>query len=481
MRRPRSLVARALGADLDAVGEGLRTFAGAGRRMQLIADTPRVTIYDDYGHHPTEVRAALDAVRQRVGPDRRLWAVFEPHMYSRTALLLDEFSTAFTDANEVVIADIFASRDTPEAMAATSRRGPRRCHRARRPASRPWPPATTSTTTEYVAEHLGDGDAVLVMGAGKSYRSRVAWRSAAGRNALVIGVRAAVLGALLAIGVTVAYQAVVSLVDASGARDQPALILILLLSAFLGVLTAVATRTLRLPGATAPTVLVLGWILIPVILGGVPERGDRPVRRRRQPLVRPGAGTGHRGRGRSGHPRSPGRAAVTDRRLIDEQIAYYRARAAEYDATSLPPGDPFADHADANRAGVTALKLRGRVIELAAGTGQWTGLLAATADELLVTDASPEMLRLNRAKVGQRPLLRYEVRDAFALDASHAYDVAFMGFFLSHVPRAGSTRSGGSWRACCVPADGSSSSMRRATACGARSGRTRPRASCGAS
>ena len=85
------------------------------------------------------------------------------------------------------------------------------------------------------------------------------------------GARAVVLGALLALGVTVAYQAVVSLVSASGARDQPALILILLLSAFLGVLTAVATRMLRLPGATAPTVLVIGWILIPVILGAFPS------------------------------------------------------------------------------------------------------------------------------------------------------------------------------------------------------------------
>jgi hypothetical protein len=87
----------------------------------------------------------------------------------------------------------------------------------------------------------------------------------------VSGARAVLLGTLLAIGVTVAYQAVVSLVDASGARDQPAIILILLLSAFLGVLTAVATRMLRLPGATAPTVLVIGWILIPVILDAFPS------------------------------------------------------------------------------------------------------------------------------------------------------------------------------------------------------------------
>jgi hypothetical protein len=87
----------------------------------------------------------------------------------------------------------------------------------------------------------------------------------------MIGIRSAVLGTLLAVAVTIAYQAVVGLVDASGARDQPALILILLLSAFLGVLTAVVTRMLRLPGATAPTVLVLGWILVPVILAAIPS------------------------------------------------------------------------------------------------------------------------------------------------------------------------------------------------------------------
>ena len=85
------------------------------------------------------------------------------------------------------------------------------------------------------------------------------------------GFRSVILGAMLAVAVAIAYQAVVGLVDASGARDQPALILILLLAAFLGVLTAVATRMLRLPGATAPTVLVLGWTLVPVVLGAIPS------------------------------------------------------------------------------------------------------------------------------------------------------------------------------------------------------------------
>ncbi len=163
------VMARTLGADLDALAAALATFAGAGRRMELIADTSAVTIYDDYGHHPTEVRAALAAARQRVGRERRLWAVFEPHMYSRTALLIDSFATSFTDADEVVIADIFASRDTPEAMASTSAEA--LADAIERTSAVPAiATGDVEATTEYVADHVGHGDAVLVMGAGKSYR-----------------------------------------------------------------------------------------------------------------------------------------------------------------------------------------------------------------------------------------------------------------------------------------------------------------------
>jgi UDP-N-acetylmuramate--alanine ligase len=161
-------LARELGASPEALAAGLRTFPGAGRRMELIADTAGVIVYDDYGHHPTEVRAALSAARQKVG-DRRLWAVFEPHMYSRTALLLDEFATAFTDADEVVIADIFASRDTDEALRATSAEV--LADAIERVSAVPAiATGDVDATTTYVAEHLRPGDAVLVMGAGKSYR-----------------------------------------------------------------------------------------------------------------------------------------------------------------------------------------------------------------------------------------------------------------------------------------------------------------------
>lgn len=84
------------------------------------------------------------------------------------------------------------------------------------------------------------------------------------------GARSTFLGAVLAVGVAVVQEGLVRLVEASGARDQPALVLILLLAAFLGLLTAVVVRATRLPGALAPTVLVLGWIVVPPLLRAIP-------------------------------------------------------------------------------------------------------------------------------------------------------------------------------------------------------------------
>jgi hypothetical protein len=84
--------------------------------------------------------------------------------------------------------------------------------------------------------------------------------------------RIIILAIILAIGVALLEQGLIKLVDASGARDQPAVVLVLLLSAFLGLLTAILTRSLDLPGAVAPTALVLGWILVPVVLAAVPSQ-----------------------------------------------------------------------------------------------------------------------------------------------------------------------------------------------------------------
>ena len=85
------------------------------------------------------------------------------------------------------------------------------------------------------------------------------------------GARTSTLAAFLAVGVAVLQQGLAMLVEASGARQTPAVVLVLLLAAFLGLLTAVVVRAMRLPGALAPTVLVLGWIVVPPLLNAIPS------------------------------------------------------------------------------------------------------------------------------------------------------------------------------------------------------------------
>ena len=124
---------------------------------------------------------------------------------------------------------------------------------------------------------------------------------------------------------------------------------------------------------------------------------------------------------------------VDDRELLDEQIRYYRARAAEYDTTTTPDRDPYAAAGARVRAALRAAQPRGRVLELAAGTGNYTGLLAEFADELTALDASPETLELNAAKARDASVA-YRVADIFALPPTGDHDVVFFSFWLSHVP-----------------------------------------------
>jgi len=88
----------------------LRDFHGAGRRFELIGEVDGVTVIDDYAHHPTEVAATLAAARLRF-PTRRIWAVFQPHTYSRTQALLHDFAHSFDDADRVLLLDIYAARE----------------------------------------------------------------------------------------------------------------------------------------------------------------------------------------------------------------------------------------------------------------------------------------------------------------------------------------------------------------------------------
>ncbi|MFH0905177.1 MAG: Mur ligase family protein [bacterium] len=107
-------VARELGVDDTTVKHVLQDeFRGVERRFEILGTTKGITLLDDYAHHPTEIRGVLEGARQYFG-NRRLLAVFHPHQFSRTRLLLDDFAKSFANVDLVVVAPIFAVRDTDE-------------------------------------------------------------------------------------------------------------------------------------------------------------------------------------------------------------------------------------------------------------------------------------------------------------------------------------------------------------------------------
>jgi UDP-N-acetylmuramate--alanine ligase len=106
------LAARALGADLDRASEALARFRGVGRRFERVGAVRGIAVVDDYAHHPTELTATLQAARQAF-PSRRLVAVFQPHLYSRTAQHGSAMGQALSAADLVVVTEIYAAREKP--------------------------------------------------------------------------------------------------------------------------------------------------------------------------------------------------------------------------------------------------------------------------------------------------------------------------------------------------------------------------------
>ena len=101
----------ACGVDPQRAADALATFTGVDRRMTEVGKVNGATVVDDYGHHPTEVRATLKALRERYQP-ARLVCVFQPHQHSRTRFLLDDFATSFAAADETIVPDIYFVRDS---------------------------------------------------------------------------------------------------------------------------------------------------------------------------------------------------------------------------------------------------------------------------------------------------------------------------------------------------------------------------------
>jgi len=102
-----------LGLPMAVVRQALADFRGVGRRFEVLGEAGQIVVIDDYAHHPSEIRATLEAARQRF-PDHSIWAVFQPHTYSRSRALLDDFARAFSSADYVVVTEIYAAREKPD-------------------------------------------------------------------------------------------------------------------------------------------------------------------------------------------------------------------------------------------------------------------------------------------------------------------------------------------------------------------------------
>ncbi|MFO0963444.1 MAG: UDP-N-acetylmuramate--L-alanine ligase [Phycisphaerales bacterium] len=113
-----AILAHWLGAEWAAIGQALGNFRGVDRRMQRLGERTMghggvVTVYDDYGHHPTECEKTLQALRTRLNP-KRLICVFQPHQHSRTRFLLEQFAQSFSNADVVFVPEIYFVRDSEE-------------------------------------------------------------------------------------------------------------------------------------------------------------------------------------------------------------------------------------------------------------------------------------------------------------------------------------------------------------------------------
>lgn len=121
-------VADNLGLAFADTRRALTEFHGAGRRFEVLGEAAGVWVIDDYAHHPSEIRATLAAARQRYSQSE-VWAVFQPHTYSRTRALLEGFAQAFKDADHVVVTEIFASREPPDPTLSGRHLAERMAHR----------------------------------------------------------------------------------------------------------------------------------------------------------------------------------------------------------------------------------------------------------------------------------------------------------------------------------------------------------------
>lgn len=161
-----TLAAVGVGLELDisfpVIAEAMSTFSGVQRRLQIKGEAGGVTVVDDYGHHPTEIRATLAAMRD-AWPTRRLVTIFQPHRYSRTHGLMREFSTAFYEADVLYVTEIYPAGEAPiEGVTAAALIDSIKAHGHKQV----FPAADLAQIAEQIGPTLLPGDVALTLGAG---------------------------------------------------------------------------------------------------------------------------------------------------------------------------------------------------------------------------------------------------------------------------------------------------------------------------
>lgn len=153
--------------DFQVIARALGSFAGVQRRLELKGEIGGITVVDDYGHHPTEIRATLSAARQ-AWPDKRLVVLFQPHRYSRTKGLFNEFQTCFHQADWLVMTDIYAASEEPiEGINSLVLLEEIRKHGQRNT----FHVAEVGSLAKVIRDELEPGDLVLTLGAGNIVRA----------------------------------------------------------------------------------------------------------------------------------------------------------------------------------------------------------------------------------------------------------------------------------------------------------------------
>ena len=148
-----------LGATANEISENLHKFGGVHRRFEILGTPMGITVADDFAHHPTELTVTLNAA-MKMG-FKKVWAVFQPHTFSRTAMLLDDFAQALKIPDEVIISEILPVRETNTYNIYSTDLGKKvpnsKCI------------DTFEDITKYVCDNAQEGDLILTMGGGNVY------------------------------------------------------------------------------------------------------------------------------------------------------------------------------------------------------------------------------------------------------------------------------------------------------------------------